>query len=209
MDGFFDRFFGRIFWKEFWTVLCDGNPDDELGTKLLWAFRSSFAGFFGQLQNPLQKRCRHLRGPAAVLSFSQAVLDGVPPTGLQLLRQEWVPLTLWIKGLEHLEKWSKVVALSGARPEELYEYHAVLVAIVSQNSLVLVFVLGGGLSHKYRTMCCENGASHRCACVKLSNWGAANLPGKASCDTGHRSNSIAISRDMGPLKSPLKSFEYF
>ena len=33
----------------------------------------------------------------------QAVLDGVPPTGLQLLRWERVLLMLWIKGLEHLK----------------------------------------------------------------------------------------------------------
>ena len=35
------------------------------------------------------------------------------PTGLQLLRWERVLLTLWIEGLEHLEKWSKVVAPQG------------------------------------------------------------------------------------------------
>ena len=28
---------------------------------------------------------------------------------------------LWIKGLEHLEKWSKAIAPSGAPPEELYD----------------------------------------------------------------------------------------
>ena len=43
----------------------------------------------------------------------QAALDGVPLTGLQLLRWERVLLTLWLKGLEHSEKWSKVVAPSG------------------------------------------------------------------------------------------------
>ena len=51
----------------------------------------------------------------------QAVLDGVPPTGLQLLRRERVLLMLWIKGPEHLEKWSKIVAHSGAPPEDPYE----------------------------------------------------------------------------------------
>ena len=49
----------------------------------------------------------------------QAVLDRGPRKGLQLLRLKRVLLTLWIKGLEHLAKWSKVV--SGAPPEELYE----------------------------------------------------------------------------------------
>ena len=44
------------------------------------------------------------------------MLDGVPPTGLQLLRSERVLLTLWIKGLQHLEKWRKVVAPSGGAP---------------------------------------------------------------------------------------------
>ena len=44
---------------------------------------------------------------------SQAVLHGVPLTVRQLLRQEGVLLTLWMEGLEHLAKWSKVVAPSG------------------------------------------------------------------------------------------------
>ena len=30
-------------------------------------------------------------------------------------------------------------------------------------------------------------------------WGSADLPEKVSRDTGYRSDSIAISRDMGPL----------
>ena len=50
------------------------------------------------------------------------MLHEVPPTGLQLLRSERVLLTLWIKGLEHLEKWSKAVAPSGVPPEELYDH---------------------------------------------------------------------------------------
>ena len=52
----------------------------------------------------------------------------------------------------------------------------------------------------------QSGVSHRCACVKLSTkggvapfWGSANLPERVSRDMGHRSDSIAISRDMGPL----------
>ena len=55
----------------------------------------------------------------------------------------------------------------------------------------------------------QNGVSHRCACVKLSAnggvshhfGGAANLPVKVSRDTGYRSDSIAVSRDMGPLST--------
>ena len=57
----------------------------------------------------------------AILDNFQAVLDGVPPTALELLRSERVLSTLWKEGLEHLEKWSKVVATSRAPPEELYE----------------------------------------------------------------------------------------
>ena len=33
-------------------------------------------------------------------------------------------------------------------------------------------------------------------------WGNANLPEKVSRDTGYRSDSIAISRDTGPLRIP-------
>ena len=46
----------------------------------------------------------------------------VPLTGLQLLRSERVLLTIWIEGLEHLEKWRKVVALLGAPPKELHDH---------------------------------------------------------------------------------------
>ena len=56
----------------------------------------------------------------------------------------------------------------------------------------------------------QNGVSHRCACVKLSTkagyrtiLGSADLPEKVSRDTGYRSDSIAISRDMGPLSSGM------
>ena len=53
----------------------------------------------------------------------------------------------------------------------------------------------------------QNRVSHRCACVKLSargagkapSWGAANLPKNVLCDMGYRNDSIAISRDTGPL----------
>ena len=41
-------------------------------------------------------------------------------------------------------------------------------------------------------------------------WGSANLPSRVSRDMGYRSDSITISRDMGPLRgrchSPDKSF---
>ena len=91
-----------------------------------------------------------------------------------------------------------------------------LVAIVLQNSAVLVFFLcvcvcvcGGGRG--YCTLVARYVAkkvSQRCTCVKLSTrggstpfWGAANLPENVSHDMGYRSDGIAISRDMGPLSS--------
>ena len=57
-----------------------------------------------------------IRIAAITATSDHGVLDGMPPTGLQLLREERVLSTLWIKGLEHMEKWSKVVGrpLGGA-----------------------------------------------------------------------------------------------
>ena len=53
----------------------------------------------------------------------------------------------------------------------------------------------------------QNGVSHRCACVKLNTqggiaplWEGANLPQKVSRDMEYRSDSIAVSRDMAPLR---------
>ena len=50
--------------------------------------------------------------------------------------------------------------------------------------------------------------SHRCACVKLSTqggiapfWGVLTSLKKVSRGMGYRSDSIAMSRDMGPLSS--------
>ena len=48
--------------------------------------------------------------------------DGVAT--LKVRKGAFAILTLWIKGLEHLEKWSKVVAPSGAPPKELYDVYA-------------------------------------------------------------------------------------
>ena len=66
---------------------------------------------------------------------------------------------------------------------------------------------GGGGSHNYRAICCKGGVLHRCTCVKLSTkggyrtlLGAANLFRMiVSRVMGHCRDSIAISRDMGPL----------
>ena len=54
----------------------------------------------------------------------------------------------------------------------------------------------------------QNGVSHRCACVKLSAkggvshhcGGSAKFSEKVSRDMGYRSDSIAVSRDMGATK---------
>ena len=62
--------------------------------------------------------------------------------------------------------------------QRYFSYRAILVAIVSQNSFVLVV-------YGYRTIIARyvaNGVSHRCPCVKISSkggiapfWGSANL----------------------------------
>ena len=53
----------------------------------------------------------------------------------------------------------------------------------------------------------QNGVSHRCACAKLRTqggiapfWGSANLHEKVPRYMGYHSDSIATSRDMGPLR---------
>ena len=72
-----------------------------------------------------------------------------------------------------------------------------------------------GVSHNYRAICCKMGYRTD---VPMWNevprggiapfWGNANLPEKVSRDMGYRSDSIAVSRDMGPLRYNLatKSF---
>ena len=53
----------------------------------------------------------------------------------------------------------------------------------------------------------QNGVSHRCAFVKLSTkggiasiWGSANVHLQVARDMGYRSDGIATSRGMGPLR---------
>ena len=53
----------------------------------------------------------------------------------------------------------------------LFSYRAILAAIVSQNSFVLVFVGGGGGIAQLSRDILQNGVSHRCAFVKLSTKG--------------------------------------
>ena len=70
-----------------------------------------------------------------------------------------------------------------------------LVAIVSQNSFVLVRM-------GYCTIIARYVAKWRMAPMylcEISTKGSANLPERVSQDMGHRKDSIAISRDMGPL----------
>ena len=64
------------------------------------------------------------------------------------------------------------------------------------------------VSHNYRAIRCKMGYRTD---VPVRNhvprggiapfWGSANLPKKVSRDMGYRNDSIAISRDMGPLRS--------
>ena len=74
---------------------------------------------------------------------------------------------------------------------------------IAKLSLVLVFV-------GYRTIIARYvakwGIAQMCLCqTKYQGggialfWGSANLPEKVSRDMGYRSDSIALSRDMGPL----------
>ena len=65
-----------------------------------------------------------------------------------------------------------------------------------------------GVSHNYRAICCKMGYRTDMSGINESTkggiapfWGSANLPEKVSRDMGYRSDSIAVSRDMGPLSS--------
>ena len=87
--------------------------------------------------------------------------------------------------------------------QRYFSYRAILVAIVSQNNLVLVFVGYRTSIARYVAKC---GIAQMCLCetkyqggVIAPFAGSANLPEKVSRDMGYRSDSIAISRDMGPL----------
>ena len=65
-----------------------------------------------------------------------------------------------------------------------------------------------GVSHKYRAICCKMGYRTD---MSVSNkaprggiapcWGIAGMAEKVSRDRGYRSDTIAVSRDMGPLSS--------
>ena len=63
-------------------------------------------------------------------------------------------------------------------------------------SIIARYVARWGIAQ----MClCET--KHQRGGVIAPFWGSANLPEKVSRGMGYRSDSVAISRDMGPLKS--------
>ena len=87
--------------------------------------------------------------------------------------------------------------------QRYFSYRAILVAIVSRNSSVLVFMV-------YRTSIARYVTKRGIAQMYLWEskyetggiapfWGKANVPENVSRDMGYHSDSIAISRDMGPL----------
>ena len=96
--------------------------------------------------------------------------------------------------------------------QRYFSYRAIAVAIISQNSFVLVFMGYCTIIARYvakwgiAQMClcgtkCQGGVSH--------HFGeSANLPEKVSRDMGYRSDSIAVSRDMGPLSFPRQEISW-
>ena len=93
--------------------------------------------------------------------------------------------------------------------QRYFSYREILVAIVSQNSFVLVLM--GYRRISYRTITARHvakwGIAQMCLCETnyqrgdCTIWGAANLSFKVSRNMGHRGESIAVSRDMGPLST--------
>ena len=91
--------------------------------------------------------------------------------------------------------------------QRYFSYRAMLVAIVSRNAFVLVFM-------GYRTIIERYVAKWGIAQIRLCETkyqgGVLTSLKKVSCDTRYRSDSIAISRDMGPLRGLLEGlFEVF
>ena len=70
-----------------------------------------------------------------------------------------------------LLSWRRLGISSLEAQQRYFAYRALLVAIVSQNNLVLVFC---GASHNYRTIRCKMGVSRRCVCVKPSTKGGSH-----------------------------------
>ena len=89
--------------------------------------------------------------------------------------------------------------------QRYFPYRAIPVAIISQNSFVLVFMGCRTIIARYVA---KWGIAQVCLCdAKYQGggiapfWGAANIPQQVSRDMGYRSDSIAASGDMGPLSS--------
>ena len=84
--------------------------------------------------------------------------------------------------------------------QRYFSYRAILVAIVSQSYFVLVFV-------GYRTIIARYdakwGIAQMCLCKIKYQGGSRTIlvtANQVSCDMGYRSDSIAMSRDMEPLR---------
>ena len=97
-----------------------------------------------------------------------------------------------------------VLAESLEAQQRYFSYRAIAVAIVSQNSFVLVFMGYCTIIARYVA---KWGIAQMCLCGTKYQGGvshhfgeSANLPEKVSRDMGYRSDSIAVSRDMGPLR---------
>ena len=93
--------------------------------------------------------------------------------------------------------------------QRCFSFRIILVAIVSQNSLVLVFMWYHTVIARYVA---KWGITQMLSGVNKFTkkghrriLGSCNLPEKVLLDMGYRNDSIAISRDMGPLRawSPL------
>ena len=87
--------------------------------------------------------------------------------------------------------------------QRYFSYRAMLVAIVSQNSFVLVFM---GYRANIARYVAKWGIAEMCLCETKYQEGASHhFGGVLTClkryrEMGYRSDSIAVSRDMGPLR---------
>ena len=79
-----------------------------------------------------------------------------------------------------------------------------------------VFVGGGGVSHNYRMICCKMGYRTDISGINKSTKGGIVIffgelltsLKKVSRDTGYRSDSVAVLRDMGTTKSPRCALDH-
>ena len=87
--------------------------------------------------------------------------------------------------------------------QRYFSYRAILVAIVSRNSFVLVLMGYRAIIARYVA---KRGIAQMCLCETKYQGGVSHHFGgvltslkEVSRDMGYRSDSIAVSRDMGPL----------